>query len=218
MQLIASGPNAALIDRRIRPSSPYNRPVTGITASSLARARAALDQFANDPAAVETVDRWASQLAGCFRTGGKVLICGNGGSACDAMHFAEELTGRFRDDRPPLPAIACTDVGHITCTANDYGFEHVFSRWVAALGRPGDVLIVLSTSGNSPNIIRAAEAGRAQRLRVLGLLGRGGGRLREACDEALVVPGDTSDRIQELHMLILHILVEGVEHALFRST
>jgi D-sedoheptulose 7-phosphate isomerase len=178
-------------------------------------ARSALETLLADRAAVERIDRWCGVLADRFRAGGKALVCGNGGSACDAMHFAEELTGRFRADRPPLPAIACTDIGHITCTANDYGFEHVYSRWIEALGREGDVLMVLSTSGNSQNMLRAAEAGRARGVRTLGLLGKGGGRLRERCDEAIVVPGETSDRIQELHMLILHTMVEGIERLMF---
>jgi D-sedoheptulose 7-phosphate isomerase len=185
------------------------------TAGSLAAALAALESLRADRRAIETIDRIASHLTACFRAGNKVLICGNGGSACDAMHFAEELTGRFKNDRPPLPAIACTDPGHLTCTANDYGFEHVFSRWVQALGRKGDVLILLSTSGNSPNIVRAVDAGRAAGLVTVALLGKDGGRLRESCDHTLIAPGEGSDRIQELHMLILHILVEQVELGLF---
>lgn len=182
---------------------------------SFLAARAALDAFVADPGNLREVDAWAALLAERFAAGRKVLICGNGGSACDAVHFAEELTGRFRADRPPLPAIACADVGHITCTANDYGFDHVFSRWVRALGAAGDILIVLSTSGNSANVMRAAEAARDKGMETLGLLGKGGGKLRPLCDRSLVVPGETSDRIQELHMLILHTLVEGVEHAMF---
>lgn len=157
---------------------------------------------------IETV---AAHIAASIRGGGKVMICGNGGSLCDAAHFAEELTGRFRADRPALPAIAIAEPGHLTCTANDYGFEHVFSRAVEALGRPGDVLIVLTTSGNSPNILRAVEAGQRKGMRTAALLGKDGGRLRGLCDDEILAPGATSDRIQELHMLVLHILVERVE-------
>ena len=127
---------------------------------------------------------------------------------------AKGPAGRFRNDRPPLPAIALADAGHITCTANDYGFEHVFSRAVEALGKPGDVLIALSTSGNSENILRAVHAANARRLATVALLGKGGGKLKGQCTHELIAPGDTADRIQELHMLVLHTLVQGVEHAL----
>ena len=183
--------------------------------ASLRSARHALDTLIADSAAVAKIDSFASLLAERFTAGRKVLICGNGGSACDAMHFAEELTGRFKRDRKPLPAIACTDPGHITCTANDYGFEHIFSRWVEALGQDGDILLLLSTSGNSPNILRAAESAKARGITTIALLGKDGGKLRNKCDHQLIVPGEGSDRIQELHMLILHTLVEGVERIMF---
>jgi D-sedoheptulose 7-phosphate isomerase len=182
---------------------------------ALRRARAALDQAIANPAVAVGAARAAELLVAAFREGRKVLGCGNGGSACDAGHFAEELTGRFRKDRPALPAIACTDAGHITCTANDYGFDVVFSRWVEALGNKGDVLILLSTSGNSENIVRAAKAGRDRGLTTVALLGGDGGRVRGTCDVEIIVPGEGSDRVQELHMLILHALVEAVEEALF---
>lgn len=199
--------------------TPVRVPARQSARESLSEARAALDALLADESAAERIEAIAVLLADRFRAGGKVLACGNGGSACDAMHFVEELTGRFRNDRPPLAAIACTDVGHITCTANDYGFERVFSRWVEALGREGDVLIVLSTSGNSPNIVRAVEAGAARDMTVVALLAKDGGKAfaTGACDHHLLVPGDTSDRIQELHMLILHTLVEGVERIMFHQ-
>jgi D-sedoheptulose 7-phosphate isomerase len=183
--------------------------------AALAGAADALDQLRADPASVDACARLAGALVACCRARHKVLICGNGGSSCDAAHFAEELTGRFRKDRPPLAAIACTDAGHITCTANDYGFEEVFARWVTALGRHGDVLILLSTSGDSQNMVRAAAAGAAAGLTTASLLGKGGGRLKGSCAIEVLVPGETSDRIQELHMLILHTMVEAVEKALF---
>jgi D-sedoheptulose 7-phosphate isomerase len=183
--------------------------------SAIAAARAALDALASDRANIEWIDHVAAMLAERFAAGRKVLICGNGGSACDAMHFAEELTGRFKEDRTPLPALACTDAGHITCTANDYGFDQVFARWVEALGKKGDVLIVLSTSGNSPNLLAAVKTADAKDLQTVALLGRGGGQLEGLCEHELIVAGNSSDRIQELHMLILHALVEGVERIMF---
>jgi D-sedoheptulose 7-phosphate isomerase len=184
---------------------------------SLKEAERVLRAFVADEGAVRRCEAVGGLLAERFAAGSKVLICGNGGSACDAAHFAEELTGRFRAppagfaDRAPLPAIACTDFGHITCTANDYGFEQVYARWVAALGQRGDVLIVLSTSGNSENIVRGAAAGREKGMVTVSLLGKDGGRLRGVCEHEIIVPGETSDRIQELHMLILHAWVEDVE-------
>lgn len=182
--------------------------------SALLEARRVLDLLLADASAVDAIDACAEHLASVIRNGNKIMVIGNGGSSCDAAHFAEELTGRFRADRRPLAAIACTDVGHVTCTANDYGFEHVFSRWVEALGRPGDALIALSTSGNSANITRALRSAQRLGMRTIGLLGKGGGEARTLCDRAIVVPGDTSDRIQELHMLILHGWVEAIEAAL----
>lgn len=193
----------------------YDRGVTHGTPSTartaLSNAHAALAAFLADGQAVGRVDAVGRAMAACFRAGAKVLACGNGGSACDAMHFCEELTGRFRADRRPLPALACTDPGHITCTANDFGFDAVFERWVRALGRPGDMVFLLSTSGNSANIVRACEAaGEVGCVRV-GLLGKGGGALRGRCEHEWVVPGETADRIQELHMLILHTVIECAE-------
>ncbi len=163
------------------------------------------------------LERFADLLAERLRAGGggKVMACGNGGSACDAMHFCEELTGRFRKERPPLAAIACIDPGHITCTANDYGFDQVYSRWVQALGRKGDVLLVLSTSGNSPNILNALSAAKDCGMSTAAFLGRGGGKAAGQADFEWIVPGEQSDRIQELHMLLLHALVEAVERRLF---
>lgn len=183
-------------------------------------AKRALDAFLADGRNITTLDLAADVLAESLAEGGKVLACGNGGSACDAMHFCEELTGRFRKDRAPLAAVSLTDVGHITCVANDYGYDEVFSRGVRALGREGDVLVALSTSGNSANIVRAVEAARAGGLRTIALLGRDGGKLAGVCELEWIVPGvpaeaPTADRIQEVHMLVLHALVEGVERRLF---
>jgi D-sedoheptulose 7-phosphate isomerase len=143
------------------------------------------------------------------------MSCGNGGSMSDAMHFAEEWSGRYRSERPPLPAIAFSDPGHMSCVANDYGYAEVFARQVQALGSEGDLLLMLSTSGNSPNLLRAAEEARSRGVTTVGLLGKGGGKLLPLCDLPIIVPGETSDRIQELHIKIIHIVIETVERALF---
>jgi D-sedoheptulose 7-phosphate isomerase len=142
----------------------------------------------------------------------KIFSCGNGGSLCDAMHFAEELTGRFRDDRFAMPAIAIADPSHITCTANDYGFDYVFSRYLEALGHEGDVLLAISTSGNSPNILKAAEAAKKIGIKVVALTGKTGGKLAEIADiEFRIEHNGYSDRIQELHIQIIHNLIQYIE-------
>jgi D-sedoheptulose 7-phosphate isomerase len=179
--------------------------------SALLEARRVLDALLADEPTLNQSALVAALLRERLLSGAKVLAIGNGGSMCDAAHFAEELTGRFRRDRAPLAALACTEPGHLTCTANDFGFEHVFARWVQALGRPGDVLIALSTSGNSANILRALEAARAGGVTCVGLLGQGGGQARALCHHPIVVPGQTSDRIQELHMLLLHAWCEALD-------
>lgn len=181
--------------------------------ASLADAANLHTQF-NTPANAETIARMADHMLAALKSGGKLLACGNGGSLCDSAHFVEELTGRFRKDRPPIAAIACADAGHITCTANDYGFDVIFSRWITALARKGDCVLLLSTSGNSPNILLAAKAARDAGAMVLGLAGKGGGKLAAACDVCLTCPGQTADRIQELHKLALHTFVELIEAGL----
>lgn len=182
--------------------------------SEFAEAARVAALLAADAEAAARVAQVAETIAGRARAGGKILAIGNGGSCADAVHFCEELTGRYRADRPPIAAVACSDAGHITCTGNDYGFDEIFARWVRALGRPGDTLVALSTSGNSANVVRAVSAARELGVGVVLLLGRGGGALSGAGDEAWVVPGETADRIQELHMLILHSLVGAIERAL----
>ena len=160
---------------------------------------------------VQFVDR----LVSVFDSGHKVLIAGNGGSACDAMHFAEEFTGRYRKDRQALPVISLTDSSQITCVGNDFGFDHIFSRGVEAYGQPGDLFVGLSTSGNSQNIINAFSAAKEREMTCISLLGRDGGALKDQADISFIVPAQTSDRIQEVHMALLHIVIEGVERRLF---
>ena len=183
--------------------------------SSLSDAQDALNQFINNPDNIRVVAETASLICDVFEKQGKVFTCGNGGSLCDAVHFAEECTGRFREDRDPLPAIALSDAGHITCTANDYGFAEIFARPILALGQPGDLLIAISTSGNSENVVRAAKAAQSKDMYVFGLLGKDGGQLSQQCDSCLIVPGKTADRIQEIHIKVLHILIEQVERIMF---
>ena len=180
-------------------------------------ARATLDAFvAGGSGCMEGVERFADAARKTLQDGGKLLACGNGGSMCDAMHFAEEWTGRFREARPAQPAIAFSDPSQLTCIANDFGYNEVFARLVEALGRDGDLLVALSTSGNSTNLARAVEAAKERGIGTVGLLGKGGGALRELVDIAIVVPhAETSDRIQEVHIKVLHAVIEAVERALF---
>lgn len=199
------------------------KPISWLMIESFREARRVLDELMGDAALVAAIERAGGVIAEKLRGGGKILACGNGGSCCDAAHFVEELTGRYRaappasgkPDRPPVAAIVCNDAGHITCTANDYGYDAVFERWVRALGREGDVLVALSTSGNSESIVKAVEAAKRQGVTTLGLLGKGGGKIGGLCDYAIVVPGKTADRIQELHMLILHGWCDVIERRLY---
>ena len=178
-------------------------------------ALALLQNFCTEESHFKKTEKIAKQWAKSFEAGHKLLACGNGGSACDAMHLCEEFTGRYRKNRRALPAIALVDPGHITCVGNDFGFDEIFSRGVEAFGQPNDWLVILSTSGYSNNLIRAVEVAKAQRMQTLALLGRTGGALKGQCDYEFVITGETSDRIQEMHMMILHILIEGVERYLF---
>lgn len=181
-------------------------------------ARQVLEAFMADGEKLDEVRRAGDLLVDMYRRGGKVFSCGNGGSLCDAMHFAEELTGRFRRDRDALPALAIADPSHLTCVANDMGYEEGFARYVKALGKTGDVLLAISTSGNSGNVIAAVEAAKERGMQVIGLTGKDGGQLKALCDVAVVVPWNGySDRIQEIHIKIIHIWIEYIEQALFRK-
>ncbi|MRI33386.1 phosphoheptose isomerase [Endozoicomonas sp. OPT23] len=178
----------------------------------LEEAQQVLDRFLNDDANIEAINSAAELLAGSFKSGGKVISCGNGGSHCDAMHFAEELTGRYRDDRPAYPAIAISDVSHISCVSNDYGYDHVFSRYLEGVGFKGDVLFGLSTSGNSGNIIKAVEMARQKGMKVILLTGKDGGKMDGMADVEIRVPHfGYADRIQEIHIKIIHIMIQLIE-------
>ncbi|MDZ4772657.1 MAG: SIS domain-containing protein [Planctomycetota bacterium] len=179
-------------------------------------ARATLDAFLADPACLDGVRKFVAAASKTLGRGGLLMSCGNGGSMCDAMHFAEEWTGRFRKDRAALPAIAFSDPSQLTCIANDFGFDEVFARSVEAYGKKGDMLVAITTSGGSPNILKALELARKRGITTVGLLGKGGGKAQALCDVSIVVPlATTSDRIQEIHIKVLHIVIEAVEREMF---
>jgi len=181
-------------------------------------ARDALAAFIAEEHCVAAVQRFAASALQTLEKGHKLMACGNGGSMCDAMHFCEEWSGRFRKDRPALRAVSLSDPAALTCIANDFGYEQVFARQVEGIGFKGDLLVLLSTSGNSPNLLRAAERAKAMGIGTVALLGRGGGALAPLVDLPIVVPkATTSDRIQEVHIKILHIVIETVERKLFPS-
>lgn len=186
--------------------------------NNLAEARSALDRFMQNDSNLESVAAAARLLVASFNASGKAFSCGNGGSMCDAMHFAEELTGRFRSNRPGIAAIAISDPTHMSCVANDFGYDQVFARFIEALGRNGDVLLAISTSGKSPSILLAAQAARTRGMRVIGLTGKPGSPLQNLCDVCICCPGGPyADRTQELHIKVIHILMELVERELFRE-
>jgi D-sedoheptulose 7-phosphate isomerase len=175
-----------------------------------------LSGFISDPAIWEKIEKAGNIMVKSLNSGGKIISCGNGGSLCDAMHFAEELTGRFQKDRRPLPAIAISDPAHITCVANDFGFDYVFSRPVEALGKEDDVLLAISTSGNSGNILNAIDSARKNGMKVIGLTGNSGGQMEALCDVEIRVPySGYSDRIQEIHIKVIHSLVNFIELSIF---
>lgn len=174
-----------------------------------------LGDFIKDEKNFQTIGKIAEELAEAYKNGKKSLIAGNGGSNCDAMHFAEEFTGRFRKDRKALPSLSISDSSHITCVGNDYGFDAIFSKGVEAFGQEGDFFFGLSTSGNSANIIEAVKAAKERGLKTVSLLGKDGGKLKGMCDYEFIIQAKTSDRVQEVHMMILHIIIEGVERILF---
>ena len=171
-----------------------------------------LTNFVSNDENLKQIQQAAILIADSFKQGGKVLSCGNGGSHCDAMHFAEELTGRFRDNRPSYPAIAISDVSHISCVGNDYGFDAIFSRYVEGVGQKGDVLLGISTSGNSTNVIKAIEAAKQKGMKIITLTGKDGGKMNGLADVDIRIPHfGYADRVQEIHIKVIHILILLIE-------
>lgn len=183
-----------------------------IIINQLSEAAKVLESFLKDQSALEKIETAAKLMSDCINNGGKIMSCGNGGSQCDAMHFAEELTGKFREERKALPAIAISDPAHTTCVGNDYGFEHIFSRYIEGLGKQGDVLLGISTSGNSINVINAVQSAIEKGMTVIALTGKSGGKIANLADVEIRVPHmEYSDRIQEIHIKIIHILILLIE-------
>jgi len=183
--------------------------------TSLIEAEQTLASFLADEKTIESIAQAADYCSTSLRNGHKIISCGNGGSLCDATHFAEELTGRYRNNRRPLPAIAINDPAYMTCTGNDFSFNDVFSRYIEGVGCDGDVLLAISTSGNSANIVRAAQQAKAQGMKVIALTSKGLNKLAEVADIAICAPKAAhSDRIQEIHIKVIHILIQAIESEL----
>lgn len=178
-------------------------------------AQSVLGKFISDDANFENIKKAGHVFVESLNKGGKIISCGNGGSMCDAMHFAEELTGRFRDDRRAIGAVSISDSSHLTCVGNDYGFDRIFSRYVEGLGREGDVLLAISTSGNSKNILNAIDAAKERGMKVVGLTGKDGGKMANVCDVEIRAPHSKfSDRVQEIHIKVIHSLIDYIERNL----
>ena len=184
----------------------------------LKEASKVLNDFINKADTEEKIEKAISLMADSIKNGGKIISAGNGGSMCDAQHFAEELSGRYRNDRPAYPAIAVCDPSHLTCVGNDYGFDYVFSRFLEGLGFKGDVFLGISTSGNSRNIIECCKVCKDKGLKSVVLLGKDGGKLKDVCDLPIIVPHfGYADRIQEVHTMIIHIMIRGIEDLLAKK-
>lgn len=174
-----------------------------------------LESFISDESNFLKINQAGNLMTESLKNGGKIISCGNGGSMCDAMHFAEELTGRYRDNRKALAAVSISDPSHLACVGNDYGYDFVFSRYVEAIGRKGDVLLAISTSGNSKNVINAIEASRNAGMKIVGLTGKDGGLMKDLCDVEIRAPfSKYADRAQEIHIKVIHSLIDFIENNL----
>ena len=176
-------------------------------------AQTVLAEFLSDESNFERIEQAGQIMVNAIQTEGKIISCGNGGSLCDAMHFVEELSGRYRDNRKALPAISISDPSHMSCVGNDYGYDFVFSRYVEAIGLKQDVLLAISTSGNSKNVINAIQAAKEKGMKVIGLTGKDGGEMTALCDVEIRAPkSDYADRAQEIHIKVIHSLIDHIEH------
>ncbi|MGP1928486.1 MAG: D-sedoheptulose 7-phosphate isomerase [Arsenophonus sp. NC-WZS1-MAG3] len=185
--------------------------------AELEEAALTLKNFLNNRENIKAIEKAAIMLSNAFKEGRKVLSCGNGGSHCDAMHFAEELTGYYRKNRPGYPAIAISDVSHFSCVGNDFGYDYVFSRYIEAIAKKGDILFALSTSGNSRNIIKAIKVARTKGMQVISLTGKEGGKMAGTSDiEIRVAHFGYADRIQEIHIKVIHILIQLIEKEMIK--
>ena len=179
------------------------------------QAKTVLDNFLSDDENFKKIELAGQLLVESIKKGNKIISCGNGGSMCDAMHFAEELSGRYRNDRPALAAISISDPSHLSCVGNDYGYAFVFSRMIEAIGKSGDVLLAISTSGNSENVLNAIKAAKTKNMQVIGLTGKDGGKMSVSCDVEIRAPhAPYADRAQEIHIKVIHSLIDYVERHL----
>jgi D-sedoheptulose 7-phosphate isomerase len=178
---------------------------------------AVLNAFIQTPSCISSIHHAVNLMLDAIKKGNKIISCGNGGSMSDAMHFAEELTGKFRNDRKAIAAIAISDSSYITCVANDFGFEHVFSRFIEGIGREGDVLLAISTSGNSANVLEAVKAAQEKQMKVVALTGKDGGKLASMADIEIRAPHSVyADRAQEIHIKVIHVLIKQIEQELLK--
>ena len=179
---------------------------------NIQEAQQVLSHFLTQEDQAKNFDHAVELMVACLKNGGKIISCGNGGSMCDAMHFAEELSGRFRENRRALAAVSISDPSHISCVGNDYGYSFIFSRYLEALGKPGDVLLGISTSGNSVNVLEAIKVAKEMGIKVVGLTGKEGGKMRGQCDAEICAPTTPfADRAQELHIKIIHSFIQSIE-------
>ena len=189
--------------------------ISQVWSSNFKEARDLVDKCLVDPNFLADLESFSSYLIDAYRSDRNLFACGNGGSHCDALHMCEEFTGRYRKDRPPLGALALGEASHLTCVSNDYGFDQVFSRQLEGLAKPGDILVAITTSGNSQNVLEAVQVAKNKGLKTIALTGKSGGKIKEMVDLALVVPSEVTDRIQEMHIKIIHTVIQSVERELF---